>query len=497
MRPLEAILVAVAIVTLTARWLRPRHRQTSASMLAMLGIFLVLHVIFDGVRWEMIPAYAMAVVAAIVLGGDLRRIATARAGESSKWKALPSPARRAAFGVALFVTAVLAAVLPGVLFPRVAFPRPDGPYDVGRVDVYWVDSTRDETLTADPSDKRAVLVSIWYPAEPPVHGMLRYHPAPTVLASDEGKQLGVPGFALWSLTLARTNSATAPSFNQREGRSPLLLFSHGYGGTRVQNTFEFEQLASHGYIIASIEHPYAAVGTVAPGGRHLPLTSDSIMQTEAGRRRMLDLWTDDTRFVLDRLTSGRTHDAADTVTSHLQVDRIGAFGHSLGGVTASEIMARDGRVKAGIDMDGMPMGTAAASGVDRPFLFFRSAHPAPDSVSDATLQNLYGGITRDSLRSLYARFDARVRSLLQFGGTEIRLDGATHMSFTDLSLWSPPLLRRDGLAGNDDPAAVHRAITALTLRFFDQYLRGREPNETVKLPPHVQVQVVPHQSRVK
>lgn len=497
MTPLEGILVVVCVITLVVRWQRPRHRQTTASALAMIGIFFVLHLFVDGVRWEMLPTYGMAVVAAVVLGGDLRRLATAKAGESAQWKKFPSPARRVLTGIALLVATPVAVLLPALLFPRVTFPRPDGPYPVGRVDVYWVDSTRDEVLTPESGDKRGVLVSIWYPAQPPVHGSLRYHPHPVTLASDMGARIGMPGFTLWNLSRAGTHSAASPSFNQRQGRAPLLLFSHGFGGTRMQNTFEFEQLASHGYVVASVEHPYSSVGTVLPDGRHDPLTTAAMMQSDTGRRRLLGIWTADMRFALDRLTSGKTHDAADSVTGHLQVDRVGVFGHSFGGAAAAETVARDQRVKAGIDMDGPPAGVAARDGLDRPFLVFRSGHPNPDSLPDAVLERRYGTTSRDSVRAIYRRFDARVNSLLQFGGTEVRMDGTAHLNFSDMPLWSPFLMRRLGLVGSDDITDVHAAITALTMRFFDQYLREREPNETVALPPHVQVRVVPHQSRVR
>jgi pimeloyl-ACP methyl ester carboxylesterase len=212
---------------------------------------------------------------------------------------------------------------------------------------------------------------------------------------------------------------------------------------------------------------------------------------------MLEIWTADTRFVLDRLTSGKTHDAADSVTGHLQVDRVGTFGHSFGGATAAEVMAHDQRVKAGIDMDGLPGGDAARQGLDRPFLVFRSGRPDPDSLPDAMLRRQYGTTSHDAVREIYQRFDAQVNSLLQFGGTEVRMDGAEHLNFSDLPLWSPFLMRRLGLVGSDNIVDVHTAITALTMRFFNQYLREREPTESVALPPHVQVQVVPHQSRVK
>jgi hypothetical protein len=91
--------------------------------------------------------------------------------------------------------------------------------------------------------------------------------------------------------------------------------------------------------------------------------------------------------------------------------------------------------------------------------------------------------------------DSSVAALLRFGGTEIRMDGAAHKSFSDVPLWSPRLAQRYGIAGSDPPRSVHRAVTALTLRFFDQYLKGRTMEQSVELPPDVQVRIIRHEPR--
>jgi hypothetical protein len=107
MRPLEALLVAALVLSLGLRWLQPRNRQVTATLLAMIGILAALHVIFDGARWEMIPAYAMAVAAAWILSRDLRRVSGAK--RESRGKDLNRPARHIAV---LQVSAAAAVVIP-------------------------------------------------------------------------------------------------------------------------------------------------------------------------------------------------------------------------------------------------------------------------------------------------------------------------------------------------------------------------------------------------
>ena len=90
MRPLEALLAAAVILVLVMRWLQPRSRQVTGTMFAMIAILLVLHLAFDGWRWEMIPTYGMGLMAGWILSRDLSRVSGAKAGESSRWVAIPS-----------------------------------------------------------------------------------------------------------------------------------------------------------------------------------------------------------------------------------------------------------------------------------------------------------------------------------------------------------------------------------------------------------------------
>lgn len=493
MRPLEGVLLALVFAMLLIRWGRPRNRQVTTSLLAMLAIVAALHLVFDGVRWEMIPTYALGLLGAFLLAADLRRIGSARAGESGRFVAVASPARRALGLAGLLIAGAVALAIPALLFPRVSFPAPDGQYEVGRIEVFWTDSAREETLTADPNDRRGVWVTFWYPAEAPNGRPVRYHPAPRARASALAASAPLPAFTFWNLTRARTNATEAPRFSIREGKSPLLLFSHGFELWRTESTYAFETLASHGYVVASIEHTYAALGTVLPDGREAPSAATTMLFND--QARLLDMWTRDAAFVLDRLHALPAGDVSDTLSGHLQLDRVGYFGHSFGGTAAADLMMRDDRVVAGVNYDGLPAGESARRGVAKPFLVFTAKPQDADALPDAILSQMR--VTRDSLRSLLAGQPAQVASLLQRGGTEIVMDGAAHMSFSDLPLWSPRLASRAGLAGTDDPRDVHRAVTVLTLRFFDQYLKGRSGETTVELPPNVQVRLVRHEPRVK
>jgi hypothetical protein len=433
MRPLEGLLVAALIVALFMRWMQPRNRQVTATLLAMLAILTALHVFFDGARWEMIPAYAMFACAAWIFARDLRRVSGAKAGESSRWIAVPSTAQRATWGALLGVATLAAVAIPAWAFPRLAMPDLDGYYDVGRMDVTFTDSAR---------SNRPVDVTIWYPAEAPNGRVLTYHPEPGVLGSSLATGTSLPGFTFRNLTAARTHSTAGPRFSIREGRSPLILASHDSGGSRYEGTGLYEHLASNGYVVASV------------GG------DGSTGAVEVTER------TADLAFVLNRLVALPAGGVVDTLNTHIRVDRIAVFGRGMGAAAALDLGATDPRVTAVAAVAPRGLTATARNGVRRPFLAF-TVSETTDGLDDA----------------------------LRFGGTEARLEGATDATLSDRALLGRPIVGMLGIESGDDPRDVHAAVSALTLRFLDQYLKERREQTEVDLPSRVRVRMIPHQPR--
>jgi len=128
-----------------------------------------------------------------------------------------------------------------------------------------------------------------------------------------------------------------------EGEFPLLVFSHGNGGLRHQNTFQAEYLASHGYVVAAADHTGNATVTVLPN-RIVPYNTTTRKAKERKDDRPLDV-----SFLISHLTKLTSTD--DHWLSHrLQSDEIGVFGHSFGGYTTCRAIELDDRIKAAIPM---------------------------------------------------------------------------------------------------------------------------------------------------
>jgi predicted dienelactone hydrolase len=167
-----------------------------------------------------------------------------------------------------------------------------GPAPVGVRTLDLLDASR---LNVDGTPSRPVKVEVYYPSTADaVAGVPR----------DIARALGIDLF----VTPTHRDPARAP------GTFPLVLFSPGQGSDPWQNTYVTAHLASHGYVVASIEHH----------GDHFRDTSDP----SAAVNRPLDL-----TFALDELLA-RTQAPGDFFAGAIDGARVGAAGYSFGGYAA-------------------------------------------------------------------------------------------------------------------------------------------------------------------
>jgi dienelactone hydrolase len=146
---------------------------------------------------------------------------------------------------------------------------------------------------------------------------------------------------------------------------------------------------------------------------------------------------------------------------------VGVFGHSLGGATTLQFCHDDSRCKAGIDVDGAPLGNVIAEGITKPFMFLLSDHSA-ESDSDASEPEAIRQAGAN-IHSIYSRLPANRRLM-------IVIRGAGHYMFSDdgAMLKSPlamRMMRSLGIVRIDGRRQV--AVTAHCVStFFDVYLKG-------------------------
>jgi predicted dienelactone hydrolase len=250
-------------------------------------------------------------------------------------------------------TGVLAQVRP-------TLPPPTGSLAVGRLTYDWTDSARAETLSPPQSARREIKVHVWYPAAPAQarRPMVPYIDSfPSIMQAVSRQALeGLfrpASYAVLERSLPATHTVEGAAMPATRDKYPVLLFSHGLGNTSELYTAEIEDLVSHGYVVAAINHTYDAAFVVFPGDRvvvYARQTWQDESQKPNGyvqyvRKRIEEAWVPDLRFVLGQL---ERLDAAPSsfFSGRLDLTRVGAFGHSMGGLAIVRACQLESRLLA-------------------------------------------------------------------------------------------------------------------------------------------------------
>ncbi|REE96132.1 alpha/beta hydrolase family protein [Thermomonospora umbrina] len=362
---------------------------------------------------------------------------------------------------------------------RLRLPRPTGTHRIGTTSLHLIDRSRRDPWTS-PAAPRELMISLWYPARnaPDARRAPWLPPAATELyRRDAAASLRT---SLDDVDFPVTHARRNAPVEARRRAHPVVLFSPGYGSFRALGTALVEDLASRGYVVVTIDHTHEAEFVEFPGGR-IVASRQPAEPTDEDHALALRVRCEDTRFVLDTLTALNAGDHRRPFRGALDLSRVGMFGHSFGGATAAETMARDRRIHAGVDLDGSIFGEVARTGLDRPFLLMASE-----------------GHGRDNDES-WAEFWSHLRGWRR----HLSLRDSGHMAYTDLSPLGRQLIRALPIPapvvaaltndiGTIDPARSVSAQRAYLAAFFDLHLRRRDsPLWSGPSPRHPEIEFVP------
>lgn len=376
---------------------------------------------------------------------NITRVVTAAALTAALALALPfsgaataAPARPAAT-----LQGTTDAVPAGIL----QLPRPTGPHSVGRMTLHLTDRSRTDPWVPT-ADGRELMVTVHYPAARSGDGRTaRYSTVEEarLLAEGQGIDALVPADVLSATrTYGRVDARPA------KGKYPLILLSPGFSVSRFTLTNLAEDLASRGYVVASLDHAYESFGISVPGGRTLTCVACEALEADGSKGAVVTATrAEDVSYVLDRLTGDKP---AWRHAGIIDKKRVGMAGHSIGGASAATAMAGDRRVDAGINMDGSFWEDLPAEGLDgRPFMMLGT----DDDIHRP------GGLDTTWDR-MWPTLDGWKRW--------VTVAGSDHFTFSD----GPLISWHFGLPQSPLPADRAVAITrTYVAAFFDQHLRGR------------------------
>jgi len=224
-------------------------------------------------------------------------------------------------------------------------PTERGPFVVGNRTFIYVDPNRWDPAT---NSERKLMVEVWYPADPsaedmPYDVLKNFCPDwwDTVVRPTLEQEYGVPPDELDHFNNQTGSHRDAPA-DYKNAPYPMLIFSHGNGGLRIQNFTMCEWLASYGFIVVAPDHTGNALITCFPEGV-VEFNADLVMISFGQRKG-------DISFLIDKLTELNAYDPDGFFTSLVDPKRVGTFGHSFGGTVAVEVTKDDYRIQAAIDM---------------------------------------------------------------------------------------------------------------------------------------------------
>lgn len=348
-------------------------------------------------------------------------------------------------------------------YNHLALPAPTGSFPVGKMRLAWVDPSRREQMAASPSAHREIVAFIWYPAVARTGGKASYINDLGTLAGPLVASKELSRAAVIRLGLVRVHARSQATPTTQGKPFPVILLSPGQGAKAEFYSAFAEDLASHGYVVIGLDHPYDVAAVVLANGSVAAMGSGEqgsqgpyLLATRIAERQA------DVSFVLDRLAE--LNSASGALPGELDLERIGIMGHSVGGITAAEACRSDPRLKACLNIDGdVGNGPFSVSSTAprpaQPFLYLTKDHLV--FPGDA------------------ARFEAP-------GGPSYRVvvNGATHVEFEDLPLFAISL---NPFARNAD--RVISAARTVTRAFFDHYLKNSSGPALADFPVPIGVHV--------
>jgi hypothetical protein len=366
---------------------------------------------------------------------------------------------------------------------RTTLPKPTGPYPVGSRYFHLIDKARPDLISLDPDDYRSISLQVWYPAEPGPDDQL-------ILLSDRKLIEGyVQEGALDASILSDWAMEPTHSFlkaKPAKAKTPFPVILYSSSGVMNANTFLSEELASHGYVVFSIGHPYWCEFYFDAEGKTTPLDKNNgyykhlweeegsgqvlmikkeitlaktledrpdlykklnqAMPTEASDLR---LWGEDIAFVACQLKGMNSN--TGFFKGIMDANRIGVMGYSKGGAAAGQYcLIADDRCKAGINLGGFMFADIVEKNLKKPFLIM--THIEPWALDGFPIGELF--------------FERAESSAYM-----IAIKDALHGNFCDMTL-AKKHIKAEGIVGPIDGEKFLKIMEYYVRTFFDKYVKG-------------------------
>ncbi|MVO98152.1 alpha/beta hydrolase family protein [Paenibacillus lutrae] len=466
----------IGLFALTVLVKKGRRRIPVFVASGIAALLLAIHWTVEGYRVQLFFLYCITIIFLAI------------SGCSYFTKTGPRNTPRLMLGSAYTAIAIMLVVTGGLMyaFPVFKLPEPTGEFKVGTQTFHFVDTNREEIFDEAKEGKRELMVQVWYPAQAGTGEYAPFVPDTQILPY-MAAEYGLPGFTFQHLKYVSSHAYSGAEVSSIQTSYPLILTNPGNASSRFLHTSQAENLASHGYIVAVIDHTYNTFATEFPDGRITTSTTNDLFspiddyRTSRGNRDKLGkVLTGDVAFALDQFELIHSGQISSDLDGRIDLGHVGVFGHSIGGATAYDA-SYDSRIAVGIDLDGGLYRMRDREGLRKPFLFinsesyFNKLKMVMDNrvYTDTELNRM--GSTREweDQVSVDKKLELeRMRETVAEGGQVLYIENTEHLNFADVQFISP-IFRMLGITGKIAPERVNSVINAYMLDFFDMYLKNQ------------------------
>lgn len=235
--------------------------------------------------------------------------------------------------------------------------------------------------------------------------------------------------------------------------APVILFSHGLGGSRDNNPYLGDHWAKRGYVVVFVQHP----GSDEQVWKDQPaLQRMGALKGAASLENFLARGGD-IPVVIDALTTWNRQ-SGHQLENRMNLEKIGMSGHSFGANTTQSVAGQafpGGRSFLEPRIDAAVMMSPGPPAMGNPATAF----------AEITIPCLLMTGTRDDSPIGHQSPEDRLKvfpNLTKAPAWQVVFEDADHMAFSESNLRS---------GGRKDPR-YHRAILALSTAFWDSHLKG-------------------------
>ncbi len=461
MRFLEIIILLITTILPFVK--RPLLRVTTKKVIICLTLtILVLHLLIEGWRWQMLPAYLLMSVL-------IWSIASINPSKPNKLTFLRG------FGyLGVILLLIPSWFLPNLL-PVFSLPIPTGTYSVG-THLIHLKTAMDEPITKDPNDKRELSIKVWYPSRSKSGKQDPYLDQANRWGFIQKYLAGIAPTALNYLDKVKTHVYKEVPI--ADGPFPVLIFSHGYGSNATGYYTILSEMASHGYIVFNMNHSYESLGAMFANGnesyfnyqyqsennvnsmQHIQPIKEAFANKslsyderhaiirEASKgyvvSNMIRRWSKDIIYVIDQLD---TWNSQGFLKHKMDLDKIGAFGHSRGGGAAGQATIKDKRIKVAANLDGVQWGEMMDTIYQVPFLYVSADWPEDH-------EDLNSHVYKNKSTDYF--YESKILT-------------SAHPNFMDIPFMIP--VRQLAQTGDIDPELCIKITNDLLTIFFDKHLK--------------------------